>query len=75
MGLSFTGLPSFRRDIAPNWSKFSGMEYAYPFGSQAVSPACKGRTKMDDFVKDILLAITVTATAVLLSSLPLWLRQ
>jgi hypothetical protein len=32
-------------------------------------------TKMDDFVKDILLAITVTATAMLLSSLPLWLKQ
>lgn len=50
------------------------MKYAYPLGSQAASPACKGRTKMDDFVKDILLAITVTATAVLLSGMLLWLR-
>jgi hypothetical protein len=37
--------------------------------SKAAFLACKGGTTMDDFVKDILLAITVTAVAVLLSGL------
>jgi hypothetical protein len=74
MGLRTPALPTIPRNIAPNWSKFAGMEYACLLGSQAAFPACIGRTKMDDFVKDILLAITVTATAVLLSSLMQWLK-
>jgi hypothetical protein len=74
MELSFPEWTTIPRNIAPNWSKFAGMEYAYLQGSQAAFPACKGRTKMDDFVKDILLAITVTASAVLLSSMLQWLK-
>jgi hypothetical protein len=69
-------LATYARNTAPNWSKFSGMECAYPLCSQAVFPAWLQRgTKMDDFVKDILLAITVTATAMLLSSMLLWFKQ
>jgi hypothetical protein len=51
------------------------MENACLCGRKAAFLACTGRTKMDDFVKDILMAVTVTATAVLLSSLLQWLKQ
>jgi hypothetical protein len=41
----------------------------------ATSLACKGGTKMDDFVKDFLLAITVTAAALMLSGLVQWFKM
>ena len=63
------------RLIAPDWSTFSGTKNACLPGSKATFPACKGGTKMDDFVKDILLAVTVTAVAALLASLVQWTKM